>query len=127
MRGNAGSQDLAEASRFTQPRITRTHNGLSSVGDGELIEDRIDVIANGFGPYRQLACDRCIVEAASDQFQNLAFALRKFDERLASRNPISAPPVDEPVDFSQKLLPRRLVLQKDVIAALQRHKFSADN
>src|SRR5450756_147496 len=106
-------------------RLARAHDGLGPVGDIQLIEDAIDVIANGFWAYRQLACDRCIVEAASDQFEDLTLALRKFGEhrRFGSLGPTWA--VNDAGDLGQELFPRRLVLQQDVIAALQRNEFRA--
>ncbi len=67
--------------------LARTHDGLGPVGDIQLIEDAIDMIANGFWAYRQVACNRCIVEAASDQFEDLTLALCKFGKRLSLRKP----------------------------------------
>src|ERR1700692_3658858 len=105
--------DHALARSRPHASLARAHDGLGPVGDIQLIEDAIDVIANGFWAYRQLACDRCIVEAASDQFEDLTFALRKFGKRhpFGSLGPTLT--MNEAGDFGQELFPRRLVLQQD--------------
>src|SRR6185437_1095046 len=125
--GNAGSGDLAGVSRrfASHARLPRAHNGLGPVRDIQLVEDAIDVIANGFGTKRQLARDRGVVEPASDQFEDLALTHGKIAKCGPGRNPGLAE--NETSDLGQELLPCRLVLQQNVIATLQRDEFSAGN
>jgi hypothetical protein len=85
---------------------------VGPVGDIQLIEDAIDVVANGFWAYRQLACDHCIVEAASDQFEDLTLALREFGKRCPFGSVGPALTVNEAGDLGQELFPRWLLLQQ---------------
>ena len=64
-------------------RLARADDGLGAVRDIQLVEDPVDVIANGFGTNRQLACDRGVVETARDQFENLALPLGKFAKAVS--------------------------------------------
>ena len=72
-----------------------------------------------------MACDLRIVDAARDQFKNVALALGKFGKCRSCRR--LALTVNEAGDLREELFPGRLVLQQDMIAALQRNEFRAGN
>src|SRR6185437_7947341 len=105
-------------------RLPRAHNGLGPVRNIQLVEDAIDVIANGFGTKRQLARDRGVVETARDQFEDLALAHGKIAKYGRSDLDVT---VNETSNLGQELLPCRLVLQQNVIATLQGDELRAGN
>ena len=122
-REKSGSGDLVRALRCTETRFARTHDGLGAIGCPQLAENAVDIIAHGFRRDRQPCRDLDIVEAARNQIEDFAFAIGELEEcglAVIRERPVIA---DELLYFSKKLSPRRLMLQQDVIAAVQRHEF----
>ncbi len=116
--------------RSVQPRtaaaeagFTGAHDRLGAPADAQLAEDGGDVVARGLLAHAQSLGDRGIVDALRDQLEHLQLAAGQ----LADIGRVRRRLWQEVVERGHHLLPGRLGIEQDVVAAFERHEARVRN